>query len=108
MCKNFAFNVTPTEHNVTAGSVINSEPATIGDLSCSGNEIIKRKADGTGWVCSSAAANNGSVINSELAAIGDLSCSGNEIIKRKADGTGWVYVVLPPIMDQLLTANWLQ
>ena len=59
---------------------------TIGDLSCNGNEIIKRKADGTGWGCSSVAANNGSVINSELATIGDLikRCNGNEDYQTKS------------------------
>ena len=51
ICKDFAI-ATPTDHNVTNGSVINSELAAIGDLSCNGNEIIKRKADGTGWGCS--------------------------------------------------------
>ena len=82
--------------------------AEIGDLNCDGNEIIKRKADGTGWVCS-VAATNGSVINSELAAIGDLSCNGNEIIKRKADGTGWVCSVAATngsVINSELADNW--
>ena len=65
-------------------NVINSELTAIGNLTCSQNEIIKRKADGTGWECN----DMNTVINSELTAIGDLTCGQNEIIKRKAMGLG--------------------